>query len=468
MSRRVDVLARLAAADPARDVPVDEAARARLWARIAAGEGRQAPPLATPRRRRSRVGFSLLVAPALLVIAAVALAAGGVIELGSPAKLPFSTYGNAREGYGALVPGTVRMLPIAAPDPAGGPPWGMRVLSTSRGQGCIQVGRLLDGKLGALGQDGAFGDDGRFHELPVSAAFDVDGCALLDGRGRLFTNVTADERPASAWIGTGGRLGGCVPASAGPYEKGLRLTRRERELGARPAPICPQADLRNIYYGLLGPQAQSITYVLGGQRHTLATVGADGAYLFVTRASAHQLLNFANAGTADVVPVDGPIREIHYRDGATCHLTAKSWIGGAYACTPSLSEPVGYVPVGRVPTRAEVETPIHARLGRDRFGQVAVLLSFKARAAVSDARRAYSVRWVEAGMPPGVYAGTGTMANVAAGQTLTFTLSGGLARGLRPGLLRGSVSLLAQVGAGGLEGPGSARVPVGSFAIRVP
>jgi hypothetical protein len=74
-------------------------------------------------------------------------------------------------------------------------------------------------------------------------------------------------------------------------------------------------------------------------------VGSDGAYLFVTRASAHQLLNFANAGTADIVPVDGPVREIHYRDGSTCHLTSKSWIGGSYACTPSLSEPVGYVPV---------------------------------------------------------------------------------------------------------------------------
>ena len=154
--------------------------------------------------------------------------------------------------------------------------------------------------------------------------------------------MTADERAASAWIGAGGRLGGCVPPSAGPYEKGLRLTRREKENGAKPTPVCSQADLRNIYYGLLGPEAQSITYVLDGQRHTLPTVGADGAYMFVTLASAHQLLNFANAGTSDIVPVDGPIKEIHYRDGSTCHLTSKSWIGGAYACTPSLSEPVGY------------------------------------------------------------------------------------------------------------------------------
>jgi hypothetical protein len=410
----------------------------------------------------------VLVVPVLLVLAAATLAASGVIKLGSPAKLPFSVLSGSREGSGALIPGTVHMLPIAAPDPAGGPDWGMRVLSTTRGQGCIQVGRLLDGKLGALGQDDAFGNDGRFHELPVSAAFDtINGCALLDGKGRLFTNVTADERAASAWIGVGGRLGGCVPATAGPYEKDLRVTRREKEMGLKPAPICAQADLRNIYYGLLGPQAQSITYVLDGQRHTLATVGANGAYLFVTRASAHQLLNFANAGTADIVPVDGPIREIHYRNGSTCHLTAKSWIGGAYACTPSLSEPVGYVPVGRAPTRAEVAAPIHVRLVRGRQRRTVIVLSFTARLAVTDARRIYGVRWREPGISPGAYGGESTNSDVAKGQKITWTI-GVWGPRVRPGIVSGSVRLQQALGAGGLEGPGSVSVPVGSFAVRVP
>jgi hypothetical protein len=402
-----------------------------------------------------------------LVLVGCAFGAG-LIQLGAPAKLPFSLVRNAHEGAGALVPGTVRMLPIAASDPGGGPDWGMRVLSTTRGEGCIQIGRLLDGKLGALGQDDAFANDGRFHELPVSAAFEVNGCALLDGKGRLFTNVTADERPASAWIGTGGRLGGCVPASAGPYEKGLRLTRRERELGQRPVPICPQGDLRNIYFGLLGPEAQSITYVLEGQRHTLSTVGADGAYMFVTRASAHQLLNFANAGTADIVPVDGPIREIHYRDGSTCHLTSKSWIGGSYACTPSLPEPVGYVAVGKAPTHAEVATPIHARLTRGHEGHYAIVITFTARLPVTDARRIYSLRWREPGMAPGAYGGESTDSNIPAGQTITRTIDEAGPRGLRAGIVRGTVTLQQALGAGSIEGPGSVSVPIGSFAVRVP
>ena len=467
MRSSIDLEARLAAADPGRGLVIDQARRAECWQRIHDDQGPSAALPGEPRRSPLSRGPRLLLVPLLLVLVAVALAAGGVIQFGSPAKLPFSGSPNPHEGYGPLLPGTVRMLPIEAPDPDGGLKWGMRALSTARGEGCLQVGRLLDGRLGALGWDGSFADDGRFHELPVSAAFDSIGCALLDGRGRLFTNVTADERPASAWIGTGGRLGGCVPASAGPYEKGLRLTPQERAQGLRPPPICPQADLRNIYYGLLGPSARSITYVLNGRRHTLDTVGAEGAYLFVTRASAHQLLNFANAGTSDVVPVDGPIREIHYRDGSTCHLTRKSWIGGRDSCTPALSEPVGYVPVGKAPTRAEASTPIHARLSRGREGRRVIVVSFTARLAVTDARRIYSLLWREPGMPPGVHGGEATNSDIAAGQPITKTI-GAVGSRLRPGIVRGTVSLQQALGAGGLEGPGSVTVPVGGFSVRVP
>jgi hypothetical protein len=460
-----DLLARLAAADPARALHVDPNARAALWQRICAGEGNVAPLLGDPPPGRLRPRTrGALVLVALLLVVLGALAAGGVIEIGSRAKLPFSTLGNAHEGTGALLPRTVHRLPIAAPDPAGGPPWGMRELSTTRGTGCLQIGRIVDGKLGALGQDHAFGDDGRFHELPVVA--DFNGCELLDGDHRLFANVTADARSASAWVGTGGRLGGCVPPTAGPYEKGLRLTPQERAHGARPVPLCRQADLRNIYYGLLGPQAQSITYVLGGRRHTLATIGPEGAYMFVTRASPKQLLNFANAGTADVVPVDGPVKEIHYRGGATCHLTAKSWIGGRYACTPSLPEPYGYAPVGRAPSPAEAAAKVTARLGRDRFGHRAILISFRVPLAITDGRRAYSIRWREPGMPPGAYGGTRVDQDVAAGKLITQAIGGFGAR-MRPDVVTGSVSLQQAIGAGGLEGPGAVSVPVGSFSIRV-
>ena len=137
----------------------------------------------------------------------------------------------------------------------------MRVLSTKRGEGCVQVGRLLDGKLGALGQDSAFHNDGLFHEFAVNTFGAQRSCTLLDGNDRLFLNATVGDIPASAWRGNFPDKG-CVPSTAGPYERFAEDGKR------KPYPVCPQADERNLYYGLLGPGAKSITYIFDGQTHT--------------------------------------------------------------------------------------------------------------------------------------------------------------------------------------------------------
>ncbi len=447
-----DLMARLAAADPAHGLVLEEAARGALWQRILTGEVPHATP--APRRRRVRARFLIVVLPALIVIAAGGVATG-VIRFGRPER-QFPIFTNPRAELGALTPGTVRLLPVATPDPHGGPPWGLRVLSTTRGVGCIQVGRLVDGKLGALGQDGAFHDDGRFHEEPVNGLFDRFSCAALDGKGRIFNNVTVGEQAASgAWAAAHG----CYPASAGPYE---------RLPGSRP---CAAADERNLYYGLLGPQASSITYVIDGEHHTRATVGADGAYLLVTQPPAHQTVPYAHETTANVVPVHGPITEIHYRDGTTCHLTERSWIGGASACTPSLSVPVGYVPVP-VPTRAEVISPLHVRVARKPHlfrrgeGQYEVLVSFVSNVAITTDRGSYSLQWRDAhtALPQ---SGPPSREDIAAGQTVTLRF--GLGGPHQPsGLTRGSVTLVYATGPALLEGPGTIYLPVGRFAVRVP
>ena len=347
----------------------------------------------------------------------------------------------------------MRLPPIATPDPAGGPPWGMRVLSTTRGVGCIQVGRLVDGKLGALGQDGAFGDDGRFHELPVSSSFDQFACAALDGKGRLFNNVTVgDEATSATWFSG---EGSCVPPGTPTVENPQR---------AKP---CAQSDERNLYYGLLGPDAESVTYTVDGHPRTLATVGVDGAYLIVTTAPAHQLLDSPGATSADVVPVDGPITEIHHRDGATCHLTARSWIGGSSACTPPLEVPVGYARVGPAPTRVEVQTPVRVRLARSPRGGREILVSFTSRVAITDDRSDYQLKWHEPKMSPQVNGYRSTHANIAAGQTVTLGI-GRFGRWLAPGLYHGTVTLVYATGPALLEGPGTVYVRVGSFALHVP
>jgi hypothetical protein len=387
-----------------------------------------------------------------LVLVGCAFGAG-LIQLGAPAKTT-PIFSNPRAELGALVPGTVRLLPVTTPDPQGGPRWGMRVLSTNRGVGCIQVGRLVDGKLGALGQDGAFGDDGRFHELPVSSSFDQFACAALDGKGRIFNNVTVGDQPASAaWFF--GSSTGCVPPGTTP--------------AANPHnnKTCAQSDERNLYYGLLGPAAKSITYVIGGHRRTVATAGADGAYLLVTKAPVHQLFDFPGGGTTDVVPVDGPITELHYRNGATCHLTSRSWIGGKSACTPSLEVPVGYASVANAPTRAQVATPLRVRLVRNAAGKHEIALSFTSRVAITEDRSNYSLNWREPNMPPQAYGGESTHADIAAGQTVTMRI-GRLGPPLRAGVTSGTVTLVFATGPALLEGPGTVYVLVGRFSVDVP
>ncbi len=223
--------------------------------------------------------------PLIALLGAVVLGGGAfatvAIQLGAPApKSRVQLFTAPRTGDGALSPGSVRMLPISTPDPAGGAPWGMREFATSRGLGCIEVARLYDGKLVGLGQDYAFGDDGRYHELSVASggAGYGDWCSALDQYHRLYINQMWGEQPASAWQSR------CYAPGSPP---GGHM---------RKEPECPPADERNLYFGLLGPDAKSITYVLEGQRHTIATRGPEGAYLIVMRSTPHQLLTGVGDG----------------------------------------------------------------------------------------------------------------------------------------------------------------------------
>jgi hypothetical protein len=414
-------------------------------------EGRAHGRLRMPRRLRGG-GRGPLVAIAIGVLLLAGAFGGALIELGKPA--PSTTvFSNPTAELGALTPGAVRMLPVSTSDPAGGPPWGMRVLSTTRGVGCIQVGRIVEGKLGALGQDGAFGNDGQFHELPDGGSFDQFSCAALDGAGRLFNNVTQGEEPASAsWLAREE----CLAAGTIRFKENSKL------------PTCPQADERNLYYGLLGPDAESVTYSLEGHSHTIPTVGADGAYLIVTRAPAKQLLGFSGATTADVVPVDGPITELHYRDGSTCHLTSRSWIGGASACSPSLSVPVGYTPVAPPPTAAQLATPLQGRVVASPHGGREVLLSFTSRVAVTSDRGEYQLHVAHlAGVSPQDQpAGMMLNRDIAAGEQVTMHI-GAPGGQLPAGDYTGTVTYVYATGPALLEGPGTVYVPVGSFTLHV-
>ncbi|HEY7620370.1 MAG TPA: hypothetical protein VH834_11385 [Solirubrobacteraceae bacterium] len=60
-------------------------------------------------------------------------------------------------------------LSLGMPDPAGGTPCATRVLGTTRGVGCVQLGRVAEGELGALGQDGVAENDRRSDRVGARA-----------------------------------------------------------------------------------------------------------------------------------------------------------------------------------------------------------------------------------------------------------------------------------------------------------
>jgi hypothetical protein len=156
----------------------------------------------TPRHMRplARLRIGLVVLALAFATTAIALAATGVILAGSPVHPVIRP--TATAGEGLPVEGGARLLPLRVPDPAGGPPWGMRVVHTTRGLICVQVGRVDDGQLGELGIDGAFHDDGRFHPLQANAVPDALGnvLGLMSGRcsepGKIYASQSVGWRPA--------------------------------------------------------------------------------------------------------------------------------------------------------------------------------------------------------------------------------------------------------------------------------
>jgi hypothetical protein len=241
---------------------------------VAAADGLFNAPAArrAHRVRRVRRG-SLLVAIALgaLVLAVAALAATGVIGFGAPVRAshpPGRERPSKTDGIGIPVaaadglPVSAQPLAISVRDPGGGLPWGMRVVRTTRGLLCVQIGRLLDGRLGVLGQDGQFHDDGLFHEIPATT-LDPDTCIAPS----VWTIMSDDGLPAAGALQS--PASSCVPPwlKAGPS-------------GPKP---CPAGDERLIGFGVLGPHAVSVSYMVHGQLHTMPTAGRLGAYLVVLR-----------------------------------------------------------------------------------------------------------------------------------------------------------------------------------------
>ena len=183
---------------------------------------------------------------------AIAVAATGLLN-GSPVpevgEKPTPDVGN-----GVPAPGGSHLLALRVADPEGGLPWGMRVVHTTRGSTCVQMGRVQGGQLGQLGIDGAYHDDGRFHPLspdilPIDDGYANISC-ILAGRTLMSRSPTQDR--SAEWI------------------------------EGEPRKVKPMArELRSISYGLLGPHAVSIAYRTPAGTQTRPVSPGTGAYMIV-------------------------------------------------------------------------------------------------------------------------------------------------------------------------------------------
>lgn len=301
-------------------------------------------------------GLAALVAVFVIAtpaVAAVGAASGWFSKGSSPIYYPAS----ATSGLGKVLPQGDRLLPIRVADPDGGPPWGIRLVKTTRGETCIQVGRVVDGQIGQLGIDTAWHDDHEFHEIRPNDQM-ADICGATDAVGDGFVDQAVYGAPASVDIpldNSSGARNACIDPYTSlplpgfvrrggkltPFEKRvLRRIERQRHADGD----CPDDAMRMIFVGLLGPDAKSVTYKTpSGQTRTQTTLAGTGAYLIVFRETARDCLDFAkspftsgdgcgagNTGPNPYLQAPSAITNVRYADGKSCSEQPSATLTAAY------------------------------------------------------------------------------------------------------------------------------------------
>jgi hypothetical protein len=349
-----------------------EAPFERLGRGLEAAAARQlAPAAAVPRRLRWR-GRTLAIAILALAAGAGAASWAATTLLSSGSPVPFARGAPiAGRAQGAPIPGTVKLLADDVPDPGGGPPWGLRYWETDRKYACVQVGRVYAGKLGQISNGKVF------HELRLGVAeSQLGGCYALDGSGHAFTAIHTDaQRGAQPTTCPPGFYTGTTPNA--PRGSVFRCTTPDR----------------TVDFGLLGPNARSLTYRKAGQDHVATPLGGVGAYLVIQKRIKPVLREFgfhhrnprlnlhgpAEAAIA-VTPASQVIRRVEYASG-TCVVHVTLYPYGA--CNAQ----AGFVPIPH-PQVGDVRAPIRAFAAPDGRG---IRVRFRAPQAVVDGRSGYDI-----------------------------------------------------------------------------
>jgi hypothetical protein len=360
------------------------AAAARLDEEAATAIARPRPRRPGP-RRVSATRVVILALLAALALAAIGAAATGLLRSGPDVQPRSGKAPTPKTGFG--VPTGPIAPPIVVDDPDGGAlKWGLRAFTTTRGYACLQLGRVQDGKLGLIGRDGAFEDDGLFHALGPQV-LDRGACVPLDARGHGFLALRDAEMPAAG-------MHDCLPPSM------------VKAFGGRVPPkmkACGRDGMRTVDYGLLGPEARSITYTLlhGGTR-TVPVAPPAGAFLIVSPPQRSVTLSGASGhggrmtGPDDYLisqtPESRTLVSVTYADGSTCRVR--------HTISPYGGCPVkGFVPAAaRAPSRRAVASRVTARIARNAQGSFTLHVAFRAGVAADVRHGAY---WVTIRPPSG-------------------------------------------------------------------
>jgi hypothetical protein len=313
-----------------------------------------------PRTSRPR-RLVVLVALVALAIAASAwgasqLLTGSIVSTGFPPVSPIV-------GVGAPLPSSSAVLGLRVPDPVGGLPWGMRIVRTTRGEACLQVGRVLDGKVGVLGTGYAFHHDGLFHTLsPEDALVGGLQCVHVDAHGHVLDTqgpLTASADGLSLVESMSERVHCDLPDQ---HDWGFR---------------CPASQLRLMAFGALGPDAKSLLVRFQGRSFAVKPYGPDGVYLLVLKAP-----KGTNVGPYFGAQAPNPPRmTVTFENGSSCPLPS---IDDPLLCHP---EGIDYSS-GPTITASDVASPIHASYRTDvRGGQPPDVVTGPGSSASAPARQ---------------------------------------------------------------------------------
>lgn len=251
----------------------------------------QRPPARDPSRpRRHRRSTPLLAGIAALLIAGGATAAvSGLLPEGDP--VPSSAN---RGGLPEATTDTLHLMAVRVADPDGGPAWGLATFDAAAGSPprtrakrrsttiCAVVGRVQAGRLGVVGRDGVFADDGRFHPLSARAQSSF-ACGGRDPARPFVSFSLVAPIPASGYTGASGTaIGGCRERV---NLDGPTVSPQTRRI-LKDVPQCARASMRRVVAGFAGSNAREATLKVGGvQRKQRLRAAEDGAYLFVLASS---------------------------------------------------------------------------------------------------------------------------------------------------------------------------------------